>query len=280
MKKFWLGWVALWAVVAVSAAEPRRVTVTGDRVSLRAAPSLNAVLLDRAMRGDELVLKDDSNPDWVGVVPPESVDLWVLGDYLDGESVLPVKLNVRSGPSLSHSVVGVVVAGQQLSVRGEASGWVRIAPPAETIVWLSRQFVTGAEPLVQVVFAPQSDRSDAPKIPHVQIVDLEPVPEEPAMIVAADPGPKLPAVLVPDDTKKQGAPMNFSGILRPAEGLFFKLVNRDVESVTVCYVRGNSEQMKRLSGQTVSLTGPAYWAVGLELPFIRPVLIRQLISAR
>ena len=75
MKKILFALIALSA--AVCAQESVKVKVTGERVSLRAVPDTNAVLLSRAMLGDELVLKDNSNPDWVGVFPPETVDFWV-----------------------------------------------------------------------------------------------------------------------------------------------------------------------------------------------------------
>lgn len=288
MKKLWIGLVALGLLFSAGAEDGETVTVVGDRVSLRAAPDLNAVLLDRAMSGDELVLKDNSNMDWVGVLPPEEIDFWVLGEYVENDTVVPGRLNVRSGPSLSHSVVGVVDHGKQLIVRGETSGWLRIAPPEETVVWISRRFVKTAAPLpadserlVEVVPAPEPDvvevvEPEPEQPPRVVIVETVEQPEANRMMAAAADVPELPEVLVPDPNKKQGGSETFSGILQFAGGILYKLTDPTVGNATVCYVRGNAEQMERLKGRLLIITGPVYRAVNLDMPFVRPVQIKLL----
>ena len=119
MKKILFALIALSA--AVYAQDAVKVKVTGDRVSLRAAPDTNAVLLDRAMAGDELVLQNNSNPDWVGVLPPEVIDLWVSSEFVSSNTVLPEVLNIRSGPSLSHHTVGSAQKGDILGARRNRS---------------------------------------------------------------------------------------------------------------------------------------------------------------
>lgn len=291
MKMIWIGLMTLGLACAAGAADKEPVKVTGDRVSLRAAPDLNAVLLDRAMSGDELVLKDNTNPDWVGVLPPDSIDLWVLGEYVENGTVVPAKLNVRSGPSLNHSVVGVVKNGTQLTVRDDVSGWLRIAPPEEAVVWISRKFADVAPPLllepeviVEVVPAPEPEKaevavSEPKKTPRVVIVEKVDQPEANRMMAAAADVPELPEVLVPDPDKKQGGAETFSGILQFAGGILYKLTDPTAGDATVCYVRGNSSQMEKLKGRLLIITGPVYRAVDLDMPFVRPVQIKLLKQA-
>ena len=293
MKNFWVGLAVLWLGVAAGAADEETVKVTGDRVSLRAAPDLNAVLLDRAMSGDTLVLKDNANPDWVGVLPPASIDLWVLGEYLEGGVVVPAKLNVRSGPSLSHSVVGVVTNGTQLTVRGQTADWRRIAPPPETTVWISRRFTEAKEPVVIVKVVPPPEPRKEPAVEieaasdpeppkKVEVAAEVPVVSETVKTVQRIATKKVIIKEIDSDrlkvdlSKEQGIESEFSGVLRFSGGVLYKLVNPDVEEIAVCYVRGNADQMKELEGYTLNVSGPAYWAVDLDMPFVRPAKITLL----
>lgn len=258
MKKYWICFITLMLAASTYAEDEVKVTVTGDRVSLRAAPAVNSVLMDRAMAGDLLELKDNSNAEWIGVKPPLRVDVWVSSEFVKDGKVIPPRLNIRSGPSLNHRVVGVAEQGEALTVRGEAGGWLRIAPTAETIVWVSRKYakIPGCEERPVAVIHAQ---------PEAQ-------PELNQMLEAVS-GMKT---LIPDVKKKQGVKMMLKGILRPAEGVLYKLVNPDVRETTICYVRGNSEQMQKFNGCWLSVSGRAYWALDLNHPFIRPVKIKLL----
>ena len=267
MKKLLMGWMALGLAFAVSAANEETVTVTGNRVSLRAAPDINAVLLDRAMSGDELVLANNSNADWVGVQPPDSIDLWVAREFLSGGQVVPLKLNVRSGPSLSHSVVGVVTNGTKLIVRGTVDGWARIAPPATTTVWVSRRYVDAPElPTESIVLEIEQTEPEKVRKKITQYSDGN-------VVIESMTEPVVPAELVPDPDKPQGVEKEYRGVLRFASGKLYKLVDPDAGWKVLCFVRGNEAQMKELKGKNVTLTGQAYWAKGLSVPVVKPVTI-------
>ena len=298
MKKYRIIFLGLMLGFTALAQDLHQVTVTGDRVSLRAAPEVNAVLLDRAMIGDQLVLADNSNPEWVGVRPPQKIDFWVTANYLQDGVVLPARLNVRSGPSLSHGVVGIVSRGDTLTVRGRLEEWVRIAPPETTIVWISRRytdFSTGEPaPADESVLITDTNSPVVEKKSNV-IITVEPaelvvadvVEATPAsttvlqpmindlMIVAAEVA-ELPDALTPDPVKEQGVAEQFAGILQPANSILYKLVDPKFERIVVCYVRGNLEQLETYAGRSLILSGRAYWAVDLEQPFLVPEKIEVL----
>ncbi len=270
------------------------VKVTGDRVSLRAAPDLSAVLLTRTSLGEELSVRDNSNPDWVGVQPPERVDFWAHGEFVQDGTVIPALLNIRSGPSLNHTVVGVVRRGRALTVRGEVGGWVQIAPPEETVAWISRKYCDLAAesgPEDPVVEAPLPEpRSDvviqvvpAPEpMPAVEVQDSMPVteiavqPEINDVMVTVAAALDGTQTLLPDPKKTQGADWSFVGLLKPAAGVLSKLVDPDTGQVLICYIRGNEAQMKECDGRRVSIFGRTYWAVGLDRPMVVPVTIQVL----
>jgi len=297
MKKILIVLIAL--TVSIYAQEAGLVKVTGDRVSLRAAPEVTAVLLDRAMSGDELVLKDNSNSEWVGVEPPETVDLWVSRDFIRDGIVLPAKLNVRSGPSLSHHVVGVLKKGEPVTVRSEVDGWLRISPTPETTVWISRKYteVTVPEPAIPEESVAVSSPAEKPVIetpvipaePGEADVEIETPQEEVLQMTAVPPEQKMTTAAVTaevsgsgtlrvDPNKEQGVEESFSGVLQPADSILYKLVDPGFEEITVCYVLGNQDQMNAYAQLPLKLTGKVYWAEGMDMPVIRPDKIQVLDS--
>ena len=329
MKKAGITLFTLMLALTALAQDTQIVTVKGDRVSLRAAPELNAVLLGRAMSGDQLLLADNSNPEWVGVRPPQKIDLWVHSRYLRDGVVLPARLNVRSGPGRSHSVVGIVLRGEKLTPRGELHGWVRIAPPEEAVVWISRRYtdfstvepmrvkpvkftdaaepvlITGTEapveekkskiiitvepnePALADVIEPSMVNHDEPELVETvateeeveQVVQtvLQPIIND--LLIAAASVAALPDALMPDPEKKQGVDEQFSGTLQPANAILYKLVDPKFDTIVVCYIRGNSEQMAAYAGHQLTLSGKVYWAKGLNQPLLVPEKIEVLSEA-
>jgi uncharacterized protein YgiM (DUF1202 family) len=267
MKKTLFTLIAL--TTAVFAQET--IKVAGDRVSLRAAPDTNAVLLTRAMLGDELILKDNSNPDWVGVMPPESIDLWVNSEFVSNNVVLPEILNIRSGPSLSHHTVGTANHGDLLIVRGEAGGWLKIAPTSNTAAWISRTYVQA--PGVPVIEPVEAVVSVLETQVVVQVV-AEPTVQEVMTAISATAEKKLTA----DPAKAQGVEGTYTGVLKPDEGALYKLIDDHFTDITVCYVRGNSAQMLTFAGMKLEITGKTYWAVGNDLPLIVPARIKPFAT--
>ena len=313
MKKGWVLALFLAATLRGGAAAGEvLVEVTGDRVSVRAAPELNAVLLTRATMDEQLVLCDNTNREWVGVLPPERVDCWVHSEFLEAGRVIPPRLNIRSGPSLNHTVVGVVRSGKELAIRGEIGGWVKIAPPEETVAWISRQYCrllsspsvapsAKADPEPQAVSvveagvvqeaAPESEKMFHSVIQVVPSPEPEPAEEvrEPMRITSKEVQPEInevmvsasvvfdvPDALVPDPKKKQGADWSFVGLLMPEKGVLSKLVDSDTGQVLICYVRGNAAQLETFFGRRMSIFGRTYWAQGMERPFVVPVTIQVM----
>ena len=291
MKK-WLILVGVAVALCVDAQEQEQeqeqvvVKVTGDRVSLRAEPSLVGVLLDRAKFDEELVLLDNSNVEWVGVSPPVRIDFWAHGSYVEGGTVIPARLNIRSGPSLSHPVVAIVHRGTEMTVRDETGGWVKIAPPDETVIWISRDYCVlpdGSELVAEEPVAVQEDFvQEEPPMPDKKIVETPDedflAPDSDATQVSDEKVFEASGEedLIPDPDKTQAADGSFSGRLTEMDGLLCRLVDADTARVLVCYVRGNRAQMKKYAGQRVRIAGRTYWAKSLGRPIVVPTTIQSL----
>lgn len=240
-----------------------KIKVTGDRVSLRAQPSLDGELLDRAMRGEEMVYFEQTNG-WVAVQAPESLNFWVAAEFLKGGVVQPKKLNVRSGPSQNYNVVAIVRRDDVLTLRGEFNDWLKIAPPLGSRVWISEDYVERvAPPMPEPVIAKveESENTQAPTV----IEEIKPETKQ------AEPAPIL---LTLDKMKPQGKRDTIPGVLRRANPGLYKLVLIDGKiEETICLVKGDIAQMESFLNRAVALEGPVYWVEDIEVPVIMPKTI-------
>lgn len=229
-----------------------KVKVTGDRVSLRATPSMDGELLDRAMRGEEMVYFEKTNG-WVAVQAPESLDFWVASEFIQNGIVQPEKLNIRSGPSLNYHVVAIVNQGSSLALRGEFNKWLKVAPPVGSRVWISEDYVEIIEP---------------PKPEPVVVPEPEPVVVE----KVEEPKEELPVLmLVLDKSKLQGKKDKILGVLRRANPGLYKLVfiSGNIEE-PICLVRGRESQLEKMLNRSLQIEGKIYWVKDIDLPVIQP----------
>ena len=204
-------------------AAPRSIIVTGDRVCLRARPSLESEIVGQVMTGDLLTTPDDeTTEDWVRVVAPPSVDLWVYSELIRDGRITVNKAQVRGGQGLQFQRVGELIRDTPVVTRGALGDWTRIAPTSECYLWISREFTTSVpsaadapppdapppavepEPITVAAVPPPApapvEEVVTPSVPPAVPVALpdEPAPApalpEPRVVV---PPPQAPATPVP-----------------------------------------------------------------------------------
>ena len=225
------------------------VRVTGDRVSLRAAPSLEAGVLDRAMRGDVFKELGRSN-EWVAVEAPEYVDAWVSESYLTNGVVIPNRLNVRSGPNRNYAVMTVVEEGAKLEELDRFHSWVKVAPPKGSRVWIHVDYTESVPSEVgELVEEPRMIASEAVVFDEVELVL-----------------PVLPLEL--DTQQDQGLEQTFVGRLDRANPGLYQLLSSDDQ--VMCLVRGRVEQLETLVDRWVGIEGLAYIIKASALPVLQP----------
>jgi uncharacterized protein YraI len=254
--------MAFASVAMAQTNEVVKIKVTGDNVSLRAQPNLEGELLDRAMRGDEMVYFEETNG-WVAVQAPDSLNLWVAAEFLDAGTVMPKKLNVRSGPSQNYNVVAVVERDDVLTVRGKFDEWLKIAPPIGSRVWISADYIEFLNPPkpAAVMPDPESVPDPEPVIAGESAVKKE--VEEPA-----------PLMLVLDESKPQGKMDRIPGVLRRANPGLYKLVLiEDGFEEPICLVRGKESQLEGMLNRSLLIEGQLYWVQDIDLPVIQPTKI-------
>lgn len=232
--------ILLLAMMMSAVAAANEVRVTGDRVSLRAAPSIDGALLDRAMRGDLLQEMDRTNG-WVAVEAPAYLDAWVAAEFLTNGVVVPKRLNVRSGPNRNYVVLAVVEAGDVLVERDRFHEWVQVVPPEGSLVWISESFIERV--LIDEELEPVSSVVEGEEILPVLSLTL-------------------------DDTVEQGVAGRFVGRLLRANPGLYQLVAE--EDRVVCLVRGRAEQLEPLLEQDVVMEGLVYRIMASELAVLQP----------
>lgn len=255
--------LATASIVVAQTNNVAKIKVTGDRVSLRAQPSLDGELLDRAMRGEEMVYFEQTNG-WVAVQAPESLNFWVAAEFIAEGVVQPKKLNVRSGPSRNYNVVAVVERDEVLTLRGEFNEWLKIAPPVGSRVWISADYIELIEPpKPEPIVVPEPVAVPEPASP----VASEPQVDEKAEVAA-------PLMLVLDESKPQGKLDRIPGVLRRANPGLYKLVLivGDIEE-PICLVRGKESQLEKMLNRSLLIEGKLYWVKDVDLPVIQPDLI-------
>jgi len=162
----------MWGLLAgagcaagAASAPVTRMVVLENNSNLRARALATAEVVGKLSQGDPIEAKGIEQ-NWVEIVPPTNVDLWVLGDYVrEGVVECSQTVNVRAGPGINFSIVGKVGPGARVDVRGAHGEWMKIAPPDGSSVWIARELVGVAPPKPAVKPAPARQEPAAPPVP-------------------------------------------------------------------------------------------------------------------
>jgi len=274
--------------------------VKTDRVNLRARPDLQSETLGQVGAGAMLAVRG-TRDGWVEVVPPDMIDFWVHKDFLDQDTVLVNKLNVRSGAGINYNVVGTFAKGDTVVRKGGFGEWVKVGPPSDASAWISADLVDVMNPalaipppraaprtvtLSETAVAPTSATASVTAAPGVPPSPA--VPSPPSVLAPADlaaiggpvaTAPALPTV-APSDMKLlpvegQGRLVQREGELKRAPVLMartpgsHRLIRREGNKlITTAYVRGNREQLEMLVNQMLVVQGREYWVEGVQVPVI------------
>ena len=265
--------------------------VTGHRVNLRARPELEAEVVGQVEEGDLLYAKS-LGLQWAEIAPPEGLFVWVHEDYVEAGRVTASKLNLRAGPGVNYSVVGEVLLGARVQALETFSDWIRIAPPASVSFWISCEFLRELEPLgntpVTILELPSISSPPAAVDPagaETRSFREGQAAESAAPVVLAgegDPAPAPPAFAPPSDLDLiplagQGRETRVQGRLRRTGFGFgrpsgFRLVGPDEsgQPVTLCHLRGNTEQLRTMLNREMMVVGREYWVRDSAIPVVIP----------
>lgn len=113
---------------------------------------------------NDLVTVIGKSGEWLQIQPPESLAVWISGEFIDSNGVVTgSRVNIRKGPAVANPVLGQVNRGESLTVIDSQDGWKKILPPASISAWVPAEFVeyfsNKGEASVQVERMEQSKES-------------------------------------------------------------------------------------------------------------------------
>jgi uncharacterized protein YgiM (DUF1202 family) len=131
---------------------PGLATVEANHVNVRGQPKLNSEVVTRLSKGDtvtviEEIIRNNSGPDepsaWAKVYLPTNAHVWLNTAYIDptNKTVLPKRLNLRSGPGENYSVLGRLVHGDTVTEKGTKGDWTEIEAPTNAYAFMAAQYL-------------------------------------------------------------------------------------------------------------------------------------------
>jgi uncharacterized protein YgiM (DUF1202 family) len=183
--------------------------VVASNVNVRGQAKLKSEIVARLNKGQSVTVLDEvrlknSAPDepsaWAKILLPPGGHVWVNTSFLNAsnKTVVPRKLNGRSGAGENYSIIAVLKRGdatKEISTKGE---WTEIEPPADAYAFVAARYLKqepGATPEpppvattvadAQTVAPPTTDEPKPPAIETAATTNAPPIPppatNEPAL---------------------------------------------------------------------------------------------------
>lgn len=296
------------AAVLPAEAATTRGQIIGDNVNLRAKDLPEAEVVTQMNDGDAVEIKGYSG-EWAEVVPPEKADLWVHKDFVEDGVVRGKTLNVRAGPGINFNVVGTLSRGEKLTIRGEMTEWYKIAPPAVCSLWVSRPYVGSPSKPKPVEVARTEQPRPRPAAQPVRQTATVPAPvRRPEEARVEPPAPQRQTITIPPrvvtaapaaEGMQSDLPANWKLIPLEGQGKRIERAGR-LKSVgwrlrrpshfrlvryldtgryeTICFVRGNREQLSEWVDEEIGIRGREYWIQSEKYPVV--VVDQLMLPAR
>jgi len=289
---------------SIATTEPLKATpvaagpaiVTQPNVNVRAQAAVNSEVIVRLKKGDhvnvlELVTtkaKTDEVSKWAKVALPTNAPVWINTSFINAadKTVVPKKLNVRSGPGENYTFVARIPKGtvvKEIESKGE---WMKIEPPADATGFIAAHLlspepaappplVVAATPTPAPTPPPPTETKVAPPVtpavptePVVPPVTTPPTPPPtpaatPAETAAVPPpvvttpaapsGPALEEILVKRVVSREGIVKRSVSIQAPT---YFALQSLDTgKTINYLYSPTTNLVLKDLGGKRIMVTG-------------------------
>ena len=278
-------------LATVLAAAETRVRVTVDHTSLRYQNADTVEIACVVPVGQELVVRGPLEGEWVPVVPPNDVSVWIYSELVHNGRVIRDKAQIRSGPGLTYKVDGSLDLGTPVESRGRVGDWLKIKPLSGFSLWVSR---------AAIVLAPSSAPPDILPLPPTLATGLffalTDDTNATAAVTSAVVAVTVPALLLPETatgtvvrplpprelaalplavSPLQGRRIRCTGILRTstpgatAAPARYRLSGPDRSGgiVTFCHVLALPAQTDAIpGGAKVTVEGPAWLLKGESVP--------------
>ncbi|MGE8206125.1 SH3 domain-containing protein [Heyndrickxia sp. NPDC080065] len=129
-------------------AATKKVTINTDILNIRKGPGLSYPILEKAKKGDTYPLLQ-TKEDWYEVQISSGKSGWVASWHVKVDSfqsnsltgtINVDRLNVRSSPNLSSTIIEKLNTGDQVQILEETGEWIKVSS-GNQVGWVSRQYV-------------------------------------------------------------------------------------------------------------------------------------------
>lgn len=131
--------VVALSLVLCLAARGSEIKVFAEKVNLRSGPSDKTDPVGVVSKGTILSAGAEQG-DWVQVVPPNTVSLYVFGELVRDGVVAAGKAPIRAGSGINYRILSTLSKGDAISVKGAVGEWLKIAPPKSCYVWINKKY--------------------------------------------------------------------------------------------------------------------------------------------
>jgi uncharacterized protein YgiM (DUF1202 family) len=225
------------AVMFVSAAWVSNGVVTGNDVYVRCGPGQNYPPLGYVQKGDRVGVRGNDGA-WLRVAPPPGVMLWVNRRYVSQRDTVPpqplVVAGIPSSPDSKGQPYDNRCGGEPAKVGAEVAN-----PPLAAVSGKGNKADISPTLSSREVSSGPENVSEA--ISPVTVVS------ETAVVIPSDSAQCLPVYIGIVDRCEWL-------IRRPADYRIIRQGTKDRQT-TVCFVSGESEQLRRLQGKSVRVSG-------------------------
>ena len=183
---------------------PGPATVRASNVNIRGQARLASEVITKLQPGDAVTVLEEIVIDkpaageprrWARIAMPAGARVWVNAAFIDAtnKTVIPRKLNLRSGPGENYSIVGLVEKGESVHEIGSKGDWIEIEPPKSAFAFIASRYLQQEAPVVAAAPTPTPTPAPAPTPTPTPAPAPEPAPT-PTPVVEQQPVTPPPVV--------------------------------------------------------------------------------------
>lgn len=200
---------------------PAVVSQRSGAVNVRGKPAVNGEVITRLNRGDRVIVleeitlkkpKQDEPAKWAKIALPTNAAVWAHASFIDAtnNTVSARRLNLRTGPSENHSVIGRIEKGKAVKPIDQKGEWVKLEPPADAYGFVAAHLL--------------SRDSGAPTLAAGTPPGSVPPPIETAVPANPNPAPAADPTIAPTTAAPAPPPIETTPAAAPPEELLVKRI--------------------------------------------------------
>lgn len=254
---------------------PGPAVVSQRNVNVRGKAAVNSEVVARLNRGDKVIVleevtlkkpKQDEPAKWAKIALPANAAVWAHASFIDAtnNTVIPKRLNLRTGPSENHSVIGRIEKGATVKPIDQKGEWVKLEPPADAYGFVAAHLLSRDSSAPTLAPGAAPDASTPPPIetavpanptpapaadPTVQPTTAAPAPA----IETPPPAPPQEELLVKRVVTREGIVERSVSIQAPTHFILQSLDTK--KAINYLYSPATNVMLKDYRGQRIVVTG-------------------------